>query len=70
MNSLSDSEVTKKHAAWAAIIAVPTMVAGIYGMNFENMPELKWAFGYPLTIGTMIAVDVFLYRHFRKLKWL
>ncbi len=70
MISLSDSEVTKKLAAWAAIIAVPTMVAGIYGMNFENMPELKWAFGYPLTIGTMIAVDVFLYRHFRKLKWL
>ncbi|MCC7040148.1 MAG: magnesium/cobalt transporter CorA [Burkholderiales bacterium] len=70
MISLSDSEVTKKLAAWAAIIAVPTMVAGIYGMNFENMPELKWAFGYPLTIGAMIIVDIYLFFHFRKLKWL
>ena len=47
MISLSESEVTKKLAAWAAIIAVPTMVAGIYGMNFEYMPELEWAYGYP-----------------------
>ena len=45
MISLSENEVTKKLAAWAAIIAVPTMVAGIYGMNFEHMPELKWALG-------------------------
>ena len=45
MISLADNEVTKKLAAWAAIIAVPTMVAGIYGMNFEYMPELKWTFG-------------------------
>ena len=47
MISLAESEVTKKLAAWAAMIAVPTMVAGIYGMNFEHMPELKWWFGYP-----------------------
>ena len=70
MISLSESEVTKKLAAWAAIIAVPTMVAGIYGMNFEHMPELKWTFGYPLTIGAMVAIDIYLYYHFRKLKWL
>jgi len=70
MISLSESEVTKKLAAWAAIIAVPTMVAGIYGMNFEHMPELKWTFGYPLAIGAMIAIDIYLYFHFRKLKWL
>ena len=50
MISLAESEVTKRLAAWAAIIAVPTMVAGIYGMNFEHMPELKWTFGYPLAI--------------------
>ena len=50
MISLSENEVTKKLAAWAAIIAVPTMVAGIYGMNFEYMPELKWTFGYPLAV--------------------
>ena len=47
MISLSENEVTKKLAAWAAIIGVPTMVAGIYGMNFKHMPELEWAFGYP-----------------------
>jgi magnesium transporter len=70
MISLSESEVTKKLAAWAAIIAVPTMVAGIYGMNFKHMPELDWLVGYPLAIGLMLAVDVYLYYHFRKLKWL
>jgi magnesium transporter len=70
MISLAESQVTKTLAAWAAIIAVPTMVAGIYGMNFENMPELKWTFGYPLAVGLMIVIDVYLYYHFRKLKWL
>lgn len=70
MISLSESEVTKKLAAWAAIIAVPTMVAGIYGMNFKNMPELDWVLGYPLAILVMLLVDVYLYFHFRKLKWL
>jgi magnesium transporter len=70
MISLSESEVTKKLAAWAAIIAVPTMLAGIYGMNFQVMPELKWALGYPIVLATMVAIDAYLYYHFRKLKWL
>ncbi len=70
MISLAESEVTKRLAAWAAIIAVPTMVAGISGMNFKNMPELEWSFGYPLAITVMFVVDVYLYFHFRKLKWL
>ncbi len=70
MISLGESEVTKKLAAWAAIIAVPTMLAGIYGMNFEHMPELKWSFGYPLAIGVMLVIDAYLYYHFRKVKWL
>jgi magnesium transporter len=70
MISLAESEVTKRLAAWAAIIAVPTMVAGIYGMNFKNMPELDWSFGYPLAITIMVAIDVYLYFHFRALKWL
>ena len=61
MISLSDNEVTKKLAAWAAIIAVPTMVAGIYGMNFKNMPELDWAWGYPMTLVVMAVIDVYLY---------
>src|SRR4030095_3431716 len=67
MISLSESEVTKKLAAWAAIIAVPTMVAGIYGMNFKHMPELDWTFGYPLAITIMVVIDVYLYFHFRAL---
>jgi magnesium transporter len=70
MISLTDSEVTKKLAAWAAIIAVPTMVAGIYGMNFENMPELKWTYGYPIAVAVMVVVDLLLYFNFKKVKWL
>jgi magnesium transporter len=70
MISLAASEVTKKLAAWAAIIAVPTMVAGIYGMNFEHMPELKWAFGYPFAVAVMVVVDLWLYLRFKKARWL
>jgi len=70
MISLSENEVTKKLAAWAAIIAVPTMVAGVYGMNFENMPELKWIYGYPLAVLSMLVGDIGLYLHFKRVKWL
>jgi magnesium transporter len=70
MISLAESEVTKKLAAWAAIIAVPTMVAGIYGMNFKNMPELEWIYGYPVSIAVMVVIDVWLYFQFRKVRWL
>ena len=70
MISLSETEVTKKLAAWAAIIAVPTMIAGIYGMNFKNMPELEWAWGYPAAVLAMIVLDALLYFNFRKVKWL
>ena len=70
MISLAESEVTKKLAAWAAIIAVPTMVAGIYGMNFKHMPELDWAFGYPLAIAAMVVIDVYLYLRFKTTRWL
>jgi len=70
MISVSQNEDTKRLAAWAAIIAVPTMVAGIYGMNFKTMPELDWAYGYPLAIALMAAVDLYLYVMFRKARWL
>ena len=70
MISLAESEVTKKLAAWAAMIAVPTMVAGIYGMNFEHMPELKWWLGYPAAIAAMVVADAYLYYRFRKAEWL
>jgi len=68
--TISESEVTKRLAAYAALVAVPTMVAGVYGMNFEHMPELKWEFGYPFAIWVMVLVDVVLYWRFRRAGWL
>jgi magnesium transporter len=70
MITIGESEVTKRLAAYAALVAVPTMIAGIYGMNFEHMPELKWSFGYPLTIALMVAIDTWLWLRFRKAGWL
>ena len=70
MISLSENEVTKKLAAWAAIIAVPTMVAGIYGMNFKHMPELDWEYGYFVSIVMMALADLYLYYRFKKARWL
>ncbi len=60
----------RKITSWAAIISVPTMVAGIYGMNFEHMPELKWTFGYPMVLVIIVCACTFLYRTFRRNKWL
>jgi magnesium transporter len=60
----------RKISAWVAIAAVPTMIAGIYGMNFDNMPELSWAWGYPLVLLLMASVCGFLYRTFRRNHWL
>lgn len=60
----------RKISAWAAIALVPTAIAGIYGMNFENMPELKWPFGYPLAILLIVTVCVLLFRVLRKRGWL
>lgn len=68
--ALNENAVTKKLAAWAALIAVPTMIAGVYGMNFEHMPELKWIWAYPATIATMLLIDIYLYWRFKKTKWL
>jgi magnesium transporter len=66
----AQNESTKKLAAWAAIIAVPTMIAGIYGMNFEHMPELHWGFGYPIIMGLMVAACGGLYFRFKRSGWL
>jgi magnesium transporter len=68
--NLGDSEVTKRLAAWGALITVPTLIAGIYGMNFEHMPELKWLLGYPVALALMFGIDVVLYFKFRQAKWL
>jgi len=64
------NEDMRKMAAWVAIISVPTMVAGIYGMNFDHMPELHWRLGYPLVIGLVSTVCTFLYRNFKRNGWL
>ncbi|MBC8026079.1 MAG: magnesium/cobalt transporter CorA [Steroidobacteraceae bacterium] len=70
MISLQENETMKRLAAYAALIAVPTMVAGIYGMNFEHMPELGWRFGYAGALGVMAVIDVYLFYRLRKAKWL
>jgi magnesium transporter len=64
------TDTTRKLSAWAAIIAIPTAVAGIYGMNFENMPELKWEYGYYGILGLMASACATLYALFRRAKWL
>jgi len=68
--SISQSEVSKKFAGWAAIIGVPTMVAGIYGMNFNDMPELHWHYGYPVVLSVTIGLCVVLYLLFKRSGWL
>ncbi len=68
--SVQQNEDMRKISAWVAIAAVPTMVAGIYGMNFEHMPELGYAASYPIVIGGMVVVAVLMYRAFRKSGWL
>jgi magnesium transporter len=60
----------RRISAWVAIAAVPTMMAGVYGMNFDHMPELSWRFGYPLAVGLMAGVCGALYRVFRRSGWL
>jgi len=64
------NDVVRRLAAWAAILAVPTAIAGIYGMNFQNMPELSWRYGYPLVMSGMAAVCGALYVGFKRAKWL
>jgi magnesium transporter len=68
--SIQQGNVMKKLAGWAAILAVPTAVAGIYGMNFENMPELKEPWGYPLVLAVIVGLCAFLYLRFRRSGWL
>lgn len=66
----TQSDQNKKISAWAAILIVPTVVTGIYGMNFRFMPELGWRFGYPLTLVLMLCICVSLYALFRRRGWL
>jgi magnesium transporter len=68
--NMATTEVTKRLAAYAALVAVPTLIAGIYGMNFKFMPELQQPWGYPLALGIMAAIDLVLWWRFRKAGWL
>jgi magnesium transporter len=68
--SIAQNDVMKRFAGWGAIIALPTMVAGIYGMNFEVMPELHWSFGYPVVLALIVVLCTFLYVRFRRAGWL
>jgi len=68
--SLQENQFTKRLAGVAALVAVPTMIAGIYGMNFRHMPELGWTFGYPFALGLMVAIDVYIFYRLRKAGWI
>lgn len=68
--TIEESEVTKRLAAWAAIFAVSTALAGIWGMNFEVMPELKWEYGYPMALLVIGSIASLLYWRFRRRGWL
>ncbi|CAL9628881.1 Cobalt_magnesium transport protein CorA [Streptomyces sp. enrichment culture] len=68
--SVRQNDDMRKISAWAAMAAVPTMLAGIYGMNFDHMPELHWVWGYPAVIALMAVLEVLLYRQFKRRGWL
>jgi magnesium transporter len=68
--TVRQNEDVRKISAIVAIIAVPTMIAGIYGMNFEHMPELEWNFGYPLVLALMASICLGVFRYFKRIGWL
>jgi len=68
--TLQDSETMKRLAAYAALIAVPTLIAGVYGMNFDHMPELHWKYGYAGAMALMVVVDVYVFVRLRRAKWI
>ncbi|MEU8774499.1 magnesium/cobalt transporter CorA [Streptomyces sp. NPDC048606] len=68
--TVAQNEDMRKITAWAAIVAVPTMVCGVYGMNFDHMPELRWTYGYPTVLGVMAVACFLIHRGFRRNGWL
>ena len=70
MTAIEESEVNKRLAAWAAIFAICTAFAGVWGMNFKFMPELEWKYGYPFALTVMVSVCLYLYRRFKRSGWL
>ena len=70
MIAMQENETMKRLTAYAALVAIPTLIVGIYGMNFQYMPELHWRYGYPACMGIMAALDGYLFYLFRRSKWL
>ena len=68
--TMRDNQDMRRISAWVAIIAVPTMVFGLYGMNFEHMPELEWTYGYPAVVAAVLVICAALYRKFKRTGWL
>ena len=68
--TVAQGEIVKKLAGWAGLLALPTLIASWYGMNFAHMPELDKPYAYPLLIGTVLLACVVLYRYLRKVRWL
>ena len=64
--SVNQNDQMKKISAWAAVVVVPTLIAGIYGMNFDYMPELHWRYGYVLALSLMVLISFALYRNFKR----
>jgi magnesium transporter len=70
LTTIAQNEATKRITGWAAIFAIPTMIAGVYGMNFEFMPELRWRYGYPVVMTVTVALCGILYYRFKRAGWL
>ena len=70
LTGISQNDQTKRISAWAAVLFAPSLIAGIYGMNFDHMPELHWLLGYPLALALMAAVSISLYLVFKGRGWL
>jgi len=70
LTTIAQNEATKRITGWAAIFAIPTMIAGIYGMNFEVMPELRWRWGYPVVMTVTVSLCGILYYRFKRSGWL
>jgi magnesium transporter len=70
MVTVRQNNQVRKISAWAAILIVPTIISGIYGMNYKYMPELSWKFGYPYALALMVVICVALYLAFKRANWL
>ena len=68
--SVQQNEIVRRISAWAAMITVPTLIASLYGMNFDHMPELRWEYGYPAALLLMAAVAYTLWRFLKRVGWL